>query len=468
MSSKKEWSLARQITRGFAITSVLLSGVILCLSYWYVHRGVSREITYLASEEVEEMQVRFENLAQKTPQAFERIAAELGKSHPANPFAWRVWRRADLSLWHQVGPEEMLAQRVPLGQPPGLTRRVARSYFWETKPLTDELQLGLLIDASEQQRILARYSVSVLIGLGLAALIATLGGSVFARRVGRQLDEVARSVRRVTDTSQELELQLADAPVEIRQVAEALGVMLANIRSESQDARLITAGLAHELRAPIQNMLGEAEVGLLRERSPAQYQEILESQLDELRDLGRVVDNLVTLTSPDNPVGSRPTEHFDLGAEARLRVSREESHARRSGVELEVKTEGDLGLEGDREALILAIRNLVENAIEWSDAGGRVVLSITGEDHQVVVQVDDQGPGVPEENRKHIFDPFITTRSAHGRRLGYGLGLALAKRAVESHGGTIRVGPSGLGGASFQMELPRSPLFTGEQRGADS
>ncbi|MFT5689387.1 MAG: signal transduction histidine kinase, partial [Planctomycetota bacterium] len=329
--------------------------------------------------------------------------------------------------------------------------------FWTVEDLTDDLRMGLLIDASEQQRILARYAIAGLIGVGLATLLATLGGSLFARRIGRELDEVARSVRRVTDSSKSLELHTANAPTEIRQVAESLGVMLENIRSESEQARLITAGLAHELRAPIQNMLGEAEVGLLRERSPAEYQAILGNQLDELRELGLVIDNLVTLTSPGRRSVTRARERFDLGEEARLRLSREEVQARRGGVSLDMETFGELVIEGDREALILAVRNLVGNAIQWSQSGQVVSLSMTDRGNAVVVCVDDQGPGVPEEDRERIFEPFVTTRAAKGQRIGYGLGLALARSAVASHGGKLAVGPSEKGGACFRIELPKKP-----------
>lgn len=457
MKPGQEWSLTNRITRGFALACALLSLVIVSFSYIYVRRSVSREIASLAREELEEMQAIFSARELASPEEFEEIAMELGGEHPANPFAWWVWSPVDKGMWHAVGDSELLEVPVSYRVREGLTQRVQTHLFWTVEDLTDELRMGLLIDASEQQRILARYAIAGLIGVGLATLLATLGGSLFARRIGRELDEVARSVRRVTDSSKSLELHTANAPTEIRQVAESLGVMLENIRSESEQARLITAGLAHELRAPIQNMLGEAEVGLLRERSPAEYQAILGNQLDELRELGLVIDNLVTLTSPGRRSVTRARERFDLGEEARLRLSREEVQARRGGVSIDMETLGELVIEGDREALILAVRNLVGNAIQWSQSGQVVSLSMTDRGNAVVVCVDDQGPGVPEEDRERIFEPFVTTRAAKGQRIGYGLGLALARSAVASHGGKLAVGPSEKGGACFRIELPKKP-----------
>ena len=149
MKAGQEWSLSNRITRGFALACALLSLVIVSFSYLYVRRSVSREIAALAREELEEMHAMFSGGNLETRGEFEEIALELGREHPANPFAWRVWSQADKTLWHSVGDEELLQVSVSKGLPDGVTRRVQTHLYWTMEDLNDDLRMGLLLDASE-------------------------------------------------------------------------------------------------------------------------------------------------------------------------------------------------------------------------------------------------------------------------------------------------------------------------------
>jgi two-component system heavy metal sensor histidine kinase CusS len=243
-----------------------------------------------------------------------------------------------------------------------------------------------------------------------------------------------------------------ELPDEVRAVATALRETLGRIRAESERAQLMTAGLAHELRSPLQNLLGEAEVALMRPRDPAEYQRVLESQVEELRDLGRSIDNLVLLCAQEEP--AEQAETFDLGDEAALRLDRD---SLRAGVRVELECDGDLEVRGDREALVLALRNLVGNAVTWSPPDGLVQVAITGTEREVRVTVDDQGPGIAPELGERVFEPFQRGPRAADRRVGFGLGLALARTAVVMHGGRIAAERSPAGGARVSFVLPRLP-----------
>jgi len=114
-------------------------------------------------------------------------------------------------------------------------------------------------------------------------------------------------------------------------------------------------------------------------------------------------------------------------------------------------------MRGDRESLMLALRNLVANALDWSPPGGRVELRIVADEEGVHITVDDQGPGVPESERARIFLPFERGPARPDGRLGYGLGLALVRTVAELHHGSVEVTNSPLGGASFRLDLPHAP-----------
>jgi signal transduction histidine kinase len=150
----------------------------------------------------------------------------------------------------------------------------------------------------------------------------------------------------------------------------------------------------------------------------------------------------------------RTVEGFDLAEEVRLRMGREQGLARRKGVALTLGGDGPLRLRGDREALLLALRNVLTNAIEWSPAGGPVAVRMGRSDGSIEVLVDDSGPGVPEGSRQVIFEPFHEGPAAQGRRVGFGLGLALTQGVVQAEGGSIEVLDSPLGGARFRILIP--------------
>lgn len=455
----KPWSLARRITLAFALTTALLTSLISVLAGWKVWRGIEEELDALAREELDETCAYYARGA-GAPGTLELIARELSGHHPQNLLAWRVWRTESGEVLGEFGKVEILRDATAAGT--ALEPRVASaSWRWVSGALTPELSCGILVDGSHQMRRFLRFTNAVTAFVIASTLLAALAGRLLGRHVSRLLARVARGARaEETDPSA---LDASGAPEEIRAVVLALGETLGRIRSEAENARLITSGLAHELRSPLQNLIGETQVVLLRERRATEYRQVLESHLEELGQLGRVVDNLVTLCSSGELRRRRGTERFDLGHEARLRLSREFQLAARRGVNLSIETDGPLDCEGDREALLLALRNVVTNAIEWSPKDGRVDLRLAGDGERCEITVDDAGPGVRAQERERIFEPFHRGVAARGRRVGFGLGLALTRSAVEAHGGSIDVGDSPLGGARFRIVLPRAVL-AGHQR----
>ena len=217
---------------------------------------------------------------------------------------------------------------------------------------------------------------------------------------------------------------------------------------------------------PIQNLAGATEVALFTAREGPEYRAVLESNLDELRDLGDAIDNLVTICSERRPGASVETEDFDLLDEARIRLARERAQATRRRVELRIEGEGELTMRGDREGLLRALRNLAANAIQWSPPDSDVEVLLSGHDDWIEVVVDDAGPGVPPEVREHIFEPFARGPLLDGQRMGYGLGLAIVRAAVDAQGGEVEIGTSPAGGARFRMRLPRTARSRGDGRAA--
>ena len=365
------------------------------------------------------------------------------------PLAWRVWTTAG-ETWGEFGARELLERSSSPVSPPGEPRWLGAGRTWRIEDLGHGLRAGLLLDGRERVALLRRYELFALSILAIGACGSIAGGALFGRRMARTLERVADAVRA---PEQDLAVDLSAAPEEIRAVAEALREMLASIRRESERARLLTVGMAHELRSPLQNLQGETEVALLRERTVAEYRQVLESNLEDLRDLTRVVDNLVLLSASGQPVDRAREATFDLRAELELRLERQRGNADRRGIRLALVASGDLMCRGDREALLLALENLVGNAVQWSPDGGVVDITLRGGE-PIEVFVDDAGPGIAEQERERVFEPFYGSPAPAGRRLGYGLGLALARAALRAQGGEVEVETSPAGGARLHVVLP--------------
>jgi len=452
------WSLASRLTKLFAFTTSALVLVITLVSAWFVFRTSDQALEGLLRAQLEAMEHLY--ATGKDAAFLQDQAKKLQQLHVENPMAWRIWRPDGHEVWTTID-ETALFQGAELSPDPalwGIEQRFAGDLLGMVRRGQADHLFGCLVDGTYQLNQLRRYTA-----LGLVLVLATISiifwvGHLQVGRVARTMRKVAASARQLDAVAEPLHFDSRDAPEEIRELVSALQEMRNNVQAETERNRVFTASMAHELRSPIQNLMGETEVALMTPREGAEYRRVLVSHLQELRDLADAVDNLVTICSlrkrDANLLQTR--ESFDLAPEARLRLAREKGYASARGVQLNIECHGDTRLYGDREGLLRAMRNLTANAIEWSAAGSQVDVSVAGENGRVVVTVDDAGPGVPEELKEKIFDAFFRGPQAKGRRIGYGLGLAIVRSAVDSQGGRVEVGRSPKGGARFCLLLPRN------------
>ncbi len=441
----------------FLVANLALVVLVCLVSVIYVRGAVEREISALPEEELGELTGKYPQFAGSL-EHLERELADLARTHGPTRFAWRLHEESGRES--DFGDIDLLAPGRPsfARQDLEITADGGHGVRWRAARMPNNDLLGVVVDGGPMLERLHLYEACALIVIVLGVVLTLVVSSLLARRISVMLGEVAQRARAVRAAEAPVELDIPDAPREIREVTDALAEMLGHIRSETRQARVFTAGLAHELRSPVQNLVGETEVALLSERDNVEYRKVLRSNLEELRALGDAIDNLVTICSVGDARRFAAREHFELGAEAELRLSRERSLAERRGVRFALETRGDTRITGDREALLRALRNVTANAVQWSDAGGSVDVHIEDRGEQVEVTVDDSGPGVSPELQERIFEPFFRGPAARGRRVGFGLGLALARMAVAEQGGKIDVLRSGEGGARFRLLLPRQPL----------
>jgi len=454
---KRRWSLERRLTVWFTVMTVALVGVILTVSTLAMLGATAREFQAVASEEIDELRALFRN-RELSREAMHDEAATLAGNHPGVRVGFRIWDQASGEEWGTFG---MIQNLPPIGEQPKEPWLRLREVPFGSLQGSDKngpLWIGMYVDGRGQLFPLKKYgavAAAMLVGAGLFALLA---GALFGRKTARLLESVAQRVQEMEQGGTPGPLA-NDPPVEIERVADALASALEHARSEQERSTFLIAGVAHELRSPIQNLLGETEVLLMRERSVEEYRHTLDSHSEEIQDLAREIDNLVTLCAHGTNQAHQGRESFDLREELELSIPLEQGRATRRKVSLKTDLRGDLRLNGDREALMLVLRNLIGNAIAFAPEGSEVMVSAHLADENIVLAVDDAGPGVPVELREQIFEPFRMGTKAPNARTGFGLGLALAKEAIGGHGGSLIVVDSDLGGARFEAHIPvRRPM----------
>jgi signal transduction histidine kinase len=456
------------MTRLYLLTTTLLVLVIGTTSFLFLENSVAGELDAQTVSAIKEYRLEYEKrlrISQDAKSASEGVEIQsetwqaIARGIASRPYAcgWRIWTVDPPRVVADAGRTDLLSEEFPGLSTNAETLRMEGGRRTRTELLSHGYAVGVVLDGSERIAVLRRYETFAATLLALAALLSLGLGVYMIRRMSRMLRQVAERARAVREpTSATVELEDDDAPVEIHDVVEALRQLFTTVSVESEKSRVFYASMAHELRSPIQNLVGETEVALFAQREGSDYRRVLESNLEELRDLGDAIDNLVTICSERRPqAADGDLEDFDLLDEARIRLAREKSQAVRRGVDLRVEGQGELSVRGDREGLLRALRNLAANAIQWSPSGAVVAVRLVGLDETIEITVDDAGPGVPPELREEIFRPFVRGPSLNGQRIGYGLGLAIVRSAVDAQGGTIEVGTSELGGARFRVVLPR-------------
>jgi signal transduction histidine kinase len=232
---------------------------------------------------------------------------------------------------------------------------------------------------------------------------------------------------------------------------------LVPIESSFEQLRRFTADASHELRTPLSVIRGMGEVALADVRTPDHYKEVIGSMLEEVDRLSNLVDTLLRLSYGDAGTVRISREPVDLGQLVRDVVSSLSILAEERQQRIEVAAPPAVRALADRLVLREAITNVVDNAIKYSPRGSTIRVGLGVEHDHAFLSVADEGQGIAAEHRERIFDRFFRLDEARSRdNGGAGLGLAIAKWAVEANGGQIAVESGATGGAVFRIVLPKS------------
>ena len=291
---------------------------------------------------------------------------------------------------------------------------------------------------------------------GPAALLATaLGGWWLARKALLPVDRMASKADSIGIDRLDERITPPRTRDEIGHLAVTLNAMLDRLELGVEEKRRLVADASHELRTPLAAMRAELDISLRGDDLSPAAREVLESTLEEAERMSRTVDNLLTLARVDEGRLELLTARVDLLEAAEAAAAPLRSLA--GGKRLTFEVEGEpCEAEADPHRLHQALTNFIENAIKYAERGGMVRVTTWCNEHEVGVTVSDDGPGIPEEARAHVFDRFYRVDSARGRDGGgSGLGLAICREIAKAHSGRVSVESEIGEGSSFTLALPR-------------
>ena len=291
-----------------------------------------------------------------------------------------------------------------------------------------------------------------LVAGGLTLLAALIAGYFVATRLSRPLRELAGVAARVDAGDLSPRVRARGAPDEVRVLGDAFDHMLDRLEKAFARQRDFVADASHELRTPLTVVRGQLEVlGRQANPTPEDVRRVERLVRVELVRMQRLVDDLLLLAQAEERGFVHPRE-VELRPFVTDLVEGMDATADRRLVAGEIP-EGRVLVDPDRIAQ--ALRNLLVNAIEHTRPGGRIELSARGWGDRLVVAIDDDGPGIPVEERERVFDRFHRADPARTRGSGgAGLGLAIVQAVVHAHAGSVSVTESPLGGARFVVDLP--------------
>jgi signal transduction histidine kinase len=291
---------------------------------------------------------------------------------------------------------------------------------------------------------------------GLLAVAVAAAVTLFmSRRILSPAESLAQAARAMSrgDFSQRVHVRSRD---EFGELAIAFNAMAADLERTEQLRRNLVADVAHELRTPLSNIQGHLEAirdGLL----PAEPA-TLDSIYEEVLLLARLVEDLQELTLAEAGQLTLLHQPADVADIARRAASAAQPQAEARGLTIETDLPGQPATANvDPERIGQVLRNLLSNAIIHTSEGGRITVELKDEGHELRVTVADTGTGIPADDLPYVFERFYRVDRSRVRATGgAGLGLTIAKRLVEAHGGTIGV-ESDLGkGSRFAFTLPKT------------
>lgn len=448
-------SLSLRLGLAFAVVSTLLLGSIGI----YLYQSLQREIAWRDDQALLGRLERVQLLLENSP--------DLNAPTDRPELYANMLGNTQHFLWVLDGQGHTLVNINPTGLPMPELRATGEPVFHQNDAATFRLvtqkinvndrQLTLIAGhlLSEQQMMLAVYRSNLWAVLSAGSLLAFLLGFWISQRGLRPLRRLALQAAAIDSEHLNLRLQTASHYNELHTLVSSFNQALDRLEDGFEQLSRFSGDLAHEMRTPLNNLIGQTQQSLSRPRSAEQHEQLLESNLEEFERLARMIDSLLFLARCVQPKQNLQRQSTDLHALAERLCDYFEGMAEDQQLELANQCSGYLVVEP--EMLTRALANLIANAVRYARQGSQVSIASRTDATHTVISVHNLGAGIEDKHLPRLFERFYRadpSRSQPGD--SGGLGLAIVDAIMRLHGGTVKVFNVDAG-VRFELHFPTDP-----------
>ncbi len=462
----RRWTLRAQLLAshiGLAgISMVAFGGLLFAMSLHATYRRAEADLLAVAQDLVQDLK----NESSPT----ELTISDLYRHR----FGMAPRDHAYLALWDQQGNRLYATPRLPdhvqpsdesppqTGPHPFYTRATGRNFdVIVATPQGGQLLIGRPL-AKEWDAL--EWLVLRIVGMGIVCLV---GGIVVAnwlsRRLSEPLTQLTETAERMTSRHLHTRIEPVEGSLEVVRLGLVFNQMLAGLETAFEKQTRFVAEASHELRTPVTVVLSQVEHALFRDRSPDEYRQALTVCLRSTKRMKSLIDQLLFLARADAgklTLRFVPTNLADVAAQA-AELLRPLATAHTISLTTDL---APAQFHGDPDRLGQVVTNLITNAIRYNNPHGHVIVQTRTSDHEVILQVRDDGIGIPLADQPHLFDRFYRVDTARTQQddTGTGLGLSLVQEIVTAHAGTIDIQSTLGAGTVITIRLPiDSKVVTG-------
>jgi heavy metal sensor kinase len=314
------------------------------------------------------------------------------------------------------------------------------------------VEFGELLDPVET--MLNHLFLQLALGLPLAVVIIAVGGYLLVRRALTPVEQITRAAERITQYNLSERLPVSSTGDELERLSVSLNRMITRLDDAFQNSKRFVADASHELRTPLTILCGELENIAEDPRFDGELRDRAGSMLEEAVHLGRIVEQLFTLSRLDAGEAQTEWTRFDLSELAKTTADQMSLLAEDKKISIACDAHRPILVEGDRARLKQVVVNLLDNAIKYTPAKGTIQLRVLAVNGHAILEVADNGVGIPSDALPHVFERFyrVDQTRADGSESA-GLGLSIVKSICTAHGAEVEAQSTVGRGSCFRVKL---------------
>lgn len=427
--------------------------------FWYEIIGVSGrksyDISISSSGKVLEVEERIlENRIRLLERNFNREVYYQG----ANRIFFRllapdgkILAQSDGRSWEKLARNPDYRQHIPFDKPTTVAVPSRSALRILERKLFDGNILEAGVNLRSGESLLRTYWSVFAIFAGTLLLLSAIVGWIIAAKTMKGVDRVSRTAVAITRGDFSRRVAVVGEGTEIDELVVAFNDMLAKIESLIFDLKEVSDNVAHDLRTPLTRIRGVVETTVHGNPVPADYEIMAGEIVEECDRLIEMINTMLEITRTDSGTAELKLTDVDLTLLARqaYNLFLPMAEVRNIDFRLDI-TPGKCLIRGDLPRLQRMVANLLDNAIKYTPEGGEVELSVSRTDGLVRIAVRDNGPGISETDKSHIFDRFFRGDGSRSQP-GNGLGLSLVKSIVKAHNGSMDVISAAGAGSAFEI-----------------